>query len=72
MKKLLIIITLIILMSGCEKERCYECVATCTIDGYSATSTSVYCGDMTKKEVEDLTMSTSVDGMYCTVTCKEQ
>jgi len=72
MKKLLIILGLIILMSGCEKERCYECIATCTINGISATSTTVYCGDMTKKEVEDMTLTTSGGGMYCTVTCKEQ
>ena len=72
MKKVLLVSLIMFALFGCQKERCYECTATCTVDGYSATSTSVICGDYTKKEVEDMTMSTSSAGTYCTVECHEQ
>ena len=72
MKKVLLVSLIMFALFGCQKERCYECTATCTIDGISATSTSVTCGDYSRKEVEDMTMSTVSDGMTCTVECHEQ
>ena len=72
MKKLTIILVLIILLFGCEKERCYECVSSCSQAGYTTTTTMLYCGDFTKKEVEDMTMTAAGEGMYCKITCKEQ
>lgn len=74
MKKLLVVIGIIALF-GCEKERCWECKATCTIQGHTGTSTQVYCGDYTKAEVKKMasaSMTSSGSGYSCRVNCTEK
>lgn len=71
MRRILIIL-LFFLLIGCEKDRCYECIATCTVSGYTGSSTSVICGTMSRSEARDMTMTTSSDGVECSVICTEQ
>ncbi len=72
MKKVLILLVIIALF-GCEKERCFECEATCTGYGQSGTATQVYCGQLTRAEAEDMAMSMTytADGITCRVECRE-
>ena len=67
------IILLAILLLGCEKERCWECEATCTGYGYTETATQVYCGSYTRAEVRDMasSMTMEYDGIKCEVECRE-
>ena len=71
MKKVFFLLVVIALFS-CEKERCYQCTATCTISGYSATSTVVVCGKMSQRDARDQVMTTHGSGVHCTVRCSEQ
>jgi hypothetical protein len=74
MKKVLFVSLLVFALLGCEKERCFECTATVTIMGQTGVSRSIYCGQMTKKEAEDMAMSmvSTADGIYYKVVCREQ
>ena len=74
MKKALILMVFIFALFGCEKERCFECTATVTIMGQTSTAKQVHCGNMTKREAEDMAMSmtSTADGIYYEVECKEQ
>lgn len=74
MKKLIVLLGIIALF-GCEKERCWECKATCTIQGQTGTSTQIYCGDYSASEVKKMasaSMTISGAGYRCTVNCKEK
>ena len=72
MKKALLLLAITALL-GCEKERCFECAATYSGYGLSESSTSVYCGDMTRSEANEMAMSmtTTGGGVTVRVECKE-
>ena len=73
MKKLFIIMAVLAIL-GCEKERCFECVATVRGGGMNYTQTTVVCGTMTRQEAQDQASSVSItgSGINVYVNCKEQ
>jgi len=72
MKQLMLLFALCILLSGCEKERCFRCVTTYSGVNYSPDEIIV-CGTMTRKEAKEEAGSASVSsgGITIHVTCTE-
>ena len=67
----IILIAMIILFSGCERDICVECTTKVSGAGLTQTSTSILCGDFTAREIKKMerTVTISTSGMKTVTTC---
>ena len=67
----IILIAMIILFSGCERDICMECTTKVSGAGLTQTSKSILCGDFTAREIHKMerTITISASGIKTVTTC---